>query len=48
MAKLDKMILARNYFPFTLIIMKLHTKTVHGLRMCPMDFGVKRSKVKMH
>ena len=34
-------------FPFTPIIMKLHMQTPHELRMCPIDFEVKRSKVKV-
>ena len=29
------------------MIMKLHTLTHHESRMCPIDFGVKRSKVKV-
>ena len=29
------------------VIMKLHTLTLHEARMCPIDFGVKRSKVKV-
>ena len=37
----------RNCFPFTPIIMKLHTNTPHELRMCTLDFGVKRSRVKV-
>ena len=38
---------AHNCFPFTPIIMKLHMQTPHELRMCPIDFEVKRSKVKV-
>ena len=34
-------------FPFTPIIMKLHMQTPHEARMCPIDFEVKRSKVKV-
>ena len=34
-------------FPFTSIILKLHTKTPHELMICPMGFGVKMSKVKV-
>ena len=39
--------MAHNCFPFTPIIMKLHTQTPHEARMCPIDFEVKRSKVKV-
>ena len=38
---------AHNCFPFTPIIMKLHMQTPHEARMCPIDFEVKRSKVKV-
>ena len=38
---------AHNCFPFTPIIMKLHMQTPHESRMCPVDFEVKRSKVKV-
>ena len=38
---------AHNCFPFTPIIMKLHMQTPHEARMCPIDFKVKRSKVKV-
>ena len=38
---------AHNCFPFTPIIMKLHMQTPHESRMCPIDFEVKRSKVKV-
>ena len=31
-----------NCFPFTHIIMKLHTKTPYEFRMCLLDFGVQR------
>ena len=43
MASLGKMILMHNCFPFIPIIIKLHTKSPHESRMCPMDFLVKRS-----
>ena len=36
-----------NCFPFTPTIMKLHMQTSHESRMCPTDFEVKRSKVKV-
>ena len=42
-----KWFMLHNFFPFTPIIMKLHTKTPLEVRMCPKDFGVKRSKVKV-
>ena len=35
------------FFPFTPIIMKLHTQTPHVLKMCPINFRVKRSNVKV-
>ena len=38
---------AHNCFPFTPIIMKLHMQTPHESRMCPINFEVKRSKVKV-
>ena len=38
---------AHNCFPFTPIIMKLHMQTPHEARMCPIDFEVKRSKIKV-
>ena len=38
---------AHNCFPFTPIIMKLHMQTPYEARMCPIDFEVKRSKVKV-
>ena len=38
---------AHNCFPFRPIIMKLHMQTTHESRMCPIDFEVKRSKVKV-
>ena len=38
---------AHNCFPFTPIIMKLHMQTPHEARMCPIDFEVKRTKVKV-
>ena len=34
-------------FPFTPIIIKLHTKTLLELRIFPFYFGVKKSKVKV-
>ena len=42
--KLGKMNPALNGFPIAPIIMKLHTKTPHESRMCPIDFWVKRSR----
>ena len=36
-----KMIPAHNCVPFTLIIMKLYSKTLHESRMYPSDFGAK-------
>ena len=39
--------MSHNFFPFTPIIMKLHTQTPHVLKMCPINFGVKRSNVKV-
>ena len=38
---LGKIVQSHYYFPFTLIIMKLHIQTPHEWKMCPMDFGVK-------
>ena len=38
---------AHNCFPFTPIIMTLHMQAPHESRMCPIDFEVKRSKVKV-
>ena len=38
---------AHNCFPFTPIFMKLHMQSPHESSMDPMDFGVKRSKVKV-
>ena len=38
---------AHNCFPFTPIIMKRHMQTPHEARMCPIDFEVKGSKVKV-
>ena len=38
---------AHNCFPFTPITMTLHMQTPHEARMCPIDFEVKRSKVKV-
>ena len=42
-----KWFLAHNCFPFTPILMKLHMQSPHESSMDPMDFGVKRSKVKV-
>ena len=42
-----KWLMSHNSFPFTPIIMKLHTKTPLEWRVCPMGFGVQRSKVKV-
>ena len=42
-----KWFMLHNCFPFSPIIMKIHTKTSHESRMSPMGFGVKRSKVKV-
>ena len=42
-----KWLLSRNCFPFIPVVMKLHTKNPLEGRACPMDFGVKRSKVKV-
>ena len=42
-----KWFLAHNCFPFTPIFMKLHMQSPHESSMDPMDFGVKRSKVKV-
>ena len=39
--------MSHNCFPFTPTIMTLHTRTLHELRMCPIDFRLKRSKVKV-
>ena len=39
--------LVHNWFPFTPIIMKLRTQTPHEVKMYPIDFGVKRLKVKV-
>ena len=36
-----KWFMLHNFFPFTPIIMKLHTQTPHESRMCPIYFGVK-------
>ena len=36
-----------NWFCNPPMIMKLHTLAPHESRMCPIDFGVKRSKVKV-
>ena len=38
---------AHKCFPFTPIFMKLHMQSPHESSMGPMDFGVKRSKVKV-
>ena len=42
-----KWFLTHNCFPFTPIFMKLHMQSPHEPSMDPMDFGVKRSKVKV-
>ena len=42
-----KWLMSHNCFPFTPIIMKFQTKTPYELRMCPIDFQVKRSNVKV-
>ena len=42
-----KWFLVHNCFPFTPIFMKLHMQSPHESSMDPMDFGVKRSKVKV-
>ena len=42
-----KWFLAHNCFPFTPILMKLHMQSPHESSINPMDFGVKRSKVKV-
>ena len=42
-----KWLMLHNCFPFTHIIMKFHTTTSDDSRMLPMDFQVKRSKVKV-
>ena len=39
--------MSHNCFPFAHVIIKLYTKTPHELRMCLIDFGVKRLKVKV-
>ena len=36
-----------NWLCYQPMIMKLHTLTPHESRMCPIDFGVKRSTVKV-
>ena len=38
---------AHNCFPFSPILMKLYMQSPHESSMCPMKFGVKRSKVKV-
>ena len=43
----EKWFMLHDCFPFTLIL-KFHTKTPHKLRIYPMDFGVKRSKLKVN
>ena len=48
MVRLGKMILAHNCFPVTLIVTKLHTNTPCEWRLCPIDFMVKKSEVKVH
>ena len=42
-----KRLMLHNSFPFTPIIMKLHTKTPLEWMVCPIGVGVKRSKVKV-
>ena len=42
-----KWLFVHNCFPFTPNIMKLHKKTSLELHMCPIDFRVKRSKLKV-
>ena len=42
-----KWLMSHNCFPFTPIIMKLHTKTPLEWRVCPMGVRVKRSKDKV-
>ena len=42
-----KWFLAHNCFPFTPFLMKLHMQSLHESSMDPMEFGVKRSKVKV-
>ena len=42
-----KWLMSHNCFPFTRIIMKLHTKTPLEWSVCPMGVRVKRSKVKV-
>ena len=42
-----KRFLVHNCFPFTAIFMKLHMQSPHESSMDPMDFAVKRSKVKV-
>ena len=39
-----KWLMSHNCFPFTPILMKLHTKTPLEWRVCPMGVGVKRSR----
>ena len=46
-ALLGKMVQSHNCFPFTPIIMKLHTQTPDERRMCTSDCLVQRSKVKV-
>ena len=40
--------MSHNSFPFTPIIMKLHTKTPNELRMCPIDFWGQKIKGQGH
>ena len=42
-----KLFQAHNCFPFTPILIKLHMQSPDDSSMDPMDFGVKRSKVKV-
>ena len=39
--------MSHNCFPFTSIIMKLFTKTLYELRMCPIDFGSKGQRLRL-
>ena len=41
-------LLLHNCFPYANIITKLHTKTPHESRMCPMGFGGQKVKGKGH
>ena len=46
-AWLGKMVQSHNCFPLTPITMKLYIQTPYESRMCPSDFGFKRSHVKV-